>query len=842
MSLGLWAQDNCYSPQWSILEMLKYVPSEDSSGTCHGDHQTKKSIKFYTDNGNDYPMEMKNMTNVVGVVGQFTSQGAVSGTSVLEYFCLPLISVDSTSSDLDRQSLFPYFMRTVPSDKYQGAVLAALTNRFQWHELLVVYQESIYGRTLKDGFFEFVKKHHKVICIDDELEDTLGVGVNDGMPEWNQTLKEMRRYAEKEHYHHALLIFDVPTAKGFFNAIKLQPDLYELYQFIGPDGWSSSASVVADAENAVNGSIVIEGRAKNTTFFEDYLLNQTFNSTENIWLKELIGKQHNCCLGRECHSLENNTCSKDAALLELDEEGKNRAHFIVEAVSILAEAILQLCSNHSASDCPVAGPKLKEAMRNISVATDIARFTFYNGTNSGMPEYSIYQFQVTEDHPNGSWVLVAETEYIENDLPNITFNEEALMHTPNIGNTTWCRQGCGMGEGIVVRKNGPKCCFDCTPCLRYQIAPTATSECKPCNEGFAANEHYNQCIADGDRFVNMTEGLTSSSLGLSVAGLFACGIYAGFLLRDRESCAVEASGFYFNLAFTGSTALEFALPLLYLWEPSCLVCILQWCLATLNWTAFFAAIAVRSLYLKKMEKKIEAEMLEMSTSGVSTEDASSSSAASASSTRSSFRHVHVPSILPRCSQRHDLEARFGICLGIQCLFLIIWALLQPPNNDPHRAKDGYMYIQCSNMADYKSLVCLLWPTVLTVVGAWSSWRIMSSSLLFTRRLGRLSFIASTCMLIIQAVYAALVFHITEGDDPPSRLALEQFHAVLVGALFLATQGLPMLFFLAFRRYKNTPEYMHRISTGPQRKGMFIIDIYSLAEALRRSAPHRSHTS
>ena len=37
---------------------------------------------------------------------------------------------------------------------------------------------------------------------------------------------------------------------------------------------------------------------------------------------------------------------------------------------------------------------------------------------------------------------------------------------------------------------------------------------------------------------------------------------------------------------------------------------------------------------------------------------------------------------------------------------------------------------------------------------------MSSSVLFTRRLGRLSFVSATTMLIFHCVYASLVFDVT----------------------------------------------------------------------------------
>ena len=53
------------------------------------------------------------------------------------------------------------------------------------------------------------------------------------------------------------------------------------------------------------------------------------------------------------------------------------------------------------------------------------------------------------------------------------------------------------------------------------------------------------------------------------------------------------------------------------------------------------------------------------------------------------------------------------------------------------------------LPDEKAMTVVVWPILLQVVGLWYSWRVMSSSLLFTRRLGRLSFIACLAMLVLE---------------------------------------------------------------------------------------------
>lgn len=57
--------------------------------------------------------------DVVGVVGPERSSSSIQATNILGLYNISLVSYLSTSDELSNSDRFPYFLRTVPPDKFQ---------------------------------------------------------------------------------------------------------------------------------------------------------------------------------------------------------------------------------------------------------------------------------------------------------------------------------------------------------------------------------------------------------------------------------------------------------------------------------------------------------------------------------------------------------------------------------------------------------------------------------------------------------------------------------------------------------------------------------------------------
>jgi len=61
--------------------------------------------------------------------------------NLLSLFNIPQIGYSTTSKDLSNKSLYRYFLRVVPSDKFQAEALADFVHHFGWSFISTVYTE-----------------------------------------------------------------------------------------------------------------------------------------------------------------------------------------------------------------------------------------------------------------------------------------------------------------------------------------------------------------------------------------------------------------------------------------------------------------------------------------------------------------------------------------------------------------------------------------------------------------------------------------------------------------------------------------------------------------------------
>jgi Receptor family ligand binding region len=72
--------------------------------------------------------------------------------SLLALFNIPQIGYSTTAIDLSNKSLYPYFLRVVPSDVNQARVLADIVRHFRWNYVSTVYTTGIRSPQLRDLF------------------------------------------------------------------------------------------------------------------------------------------------------------------------------------------------------------------------------------------------------------------------------------------------------------------------------------------------------------------------------------------------------------------------------------------------------------------------------------------------------------------------------------------------------------------------------------------------------------------------------------------------------------------------------------------------------------------
>ena len=107
---------------------------------------------------------------VWGVVGAACSGASIAANAILSAAGIPQVSYASTSPALTDDTLYPGFFRVVPSDAFQGAVVADLMTADGQNNVAVLHMTNAYGAGLADAFVANMDASN--ICTQVGYEDT----------------------------------------------------------------------------------------------------------------------------------------------------------------------------------------------------------------------------------------------------------------------------------------------------------------------------------------------------------------------------------------------------------------------------------------------------------------------------------------------------------------------------------------------------------------------------------------------------------------------------------------------------------------------------------------------
>ena len=85
---------------------------------------------------------------IAGLIGPGSSTVTIQIQNLLSLFAIPQIGYSATSKDLSDKSLYPYFLRVVPSDKLQARAMLDLVKHYNWTYISTVYTEGKHNFSL----------------------------------------------------------------------------------------------------------------------------------------------------------------------------------------------------------------------------------------------------------------------------------------------------------------------------------------------------------------------------------------------------------------------------------------------------------------------------------------------------------------------------------------------------------------------------------------------------------------------------------------------------------------------------------------------------------------------
>ncbi|XP_059143222.1 uncharacterized protein LOC131930655 [Physella acuta] len=144
VKIGFDSFDDCRSPVYASRNALSFV-----------DGWVPTTMKSCT----GQPTDSLN----IGIVGPSRTSTATRVASLMRDMQVPIVSFAATRAELSNMTEYPTFLRTVPSDVHQMALIASIAKEFYWSYLAIYYVNDEYGTSASNILIKEAEK--RGICI-----------------------------------------------------------------------------------------------------------------------------------------------------------------------------------------------------------------------------------------------------------------------------------------------------------------------------------------------------------------------------------------------------------------------------------------------------------------------------------------------------------------------------------------------------------------------------------------------------------------------------------------------------------------------------------------------------
>ncbi|XP_053172402.1 taste receptor type 1 member 3 [Scomber japonicus] len=510
-------------------------------------------------------------TSMAAVIGPDTSEMVSVIGKLMGFFLIPQISFGATSDKFSDKLLYPSFLRTVPSDKYQVEAIMLLLKEFHWKWVAMVGSEEEYG---KQGVQEFSKiAQNMSIC----------VAYQGLIPVYTDPEPVVKTIAEKIKVANVgvVVVFAIPqSAEIFFKEI-IRSNMTGVW--IASTSWAIHNRLTSLPNIQKIGTILgFTDKTQNLDLFTPYTKELfTKMSQERMKMSPLVPKSNiPDSLCPQCWDLS----PANVSLVEVPSV-QRKAFSVYAAIYSVAQALHNMLGCNSkactrGAETKIYPWKLLKILQNTSMDLKGTHVEFDRNGNPNIG-YNLIEW-VWKD----SYLDFIPVGSFENEL---SINKSLFKwHTENktVPQST-CSAECGSGQVHRV-KGFHSCCFDCIDCVpgTYQ-ANKDDIQCSKCPEGQWSLIRSTNCTKPTFNFLSWDKP-EALIITLAVVLLLVCqGSVGVVFLRHRGTPLVMSSGgtltFVVLLSLMGASLSL----LLFLGQPGDVVCNLQ-----LPFTSIFQTVAL----------------------------------------------------------------------------------------------------------------------------------------------------------------------------------------------------------------------------------------------------------
>ncbi|ESP03552.1 hypothetical protein LOTGIDRAFT_67722, partial [Lottia gigantea] len=192
---------------------------------------------------------------------------------------IPVVSYAASTPDLDDRTNFPYFIRTVPSDKDQAEAMLAVIQAMGWEYVDILFVANNYGTKGKDQFVRVAEENG--VCVGEPMPIS---ETNADEPALYKTVLELKNRQAK-----IVVFFGIDTRYSDVVKILNSGQDYGDFIFLASEEWGTKQQLLLDGGKAARGTLTLDLASPQveTQEFRTYMLSRNLENTQyNPWFSE----------------------------------------------------------------------------------------------------------------------------------------------------------------------------------------------------------------------------------------------------------------------------------------------------------------------------------------------------------------------------------------------------------------------------------------------------------------------------------------------------------------------------------------------------------------------------
>ncbi|XP_003471280.1 taste receptor type 1 member 1 [Cavia porcellus] len=517
---------------------------------------------------------------VVAFIGPDDTEDSATAAALLSPFLVPLISYQASSTVLTAKRLYPSFLRTVPSDRYQVETLVLLLQRFGWVWISLVGSFGDYGEQGVQSLEELTTE--RGICVAYKGIVPFSAHVGDAA-------MQSMMYSLARARTTVVVVFAIRRlARVFFGSVMLANLTGKVW--IASEDWAISTHI--SGMSGIRGIGMVLGvtiQHRSIPGLEEF---------EEAYARADKGAPRPCPRGSWCST--NQLCRECQAFTAhrmplLGPFSMASAYEVYRAVYAVAHGLHQLlgCASGSCSRGRVYPWQLLEQIYKVNFLLHEDTVTFDKNGNS-FSNYNIIAWDWSG--PNWTFRVIGSSTWppvqLDINKTNIPWHGKDNQVPSSV-----CTEDCTEGHHRVVW-GFFHCCFQCVPCEAGTfLNKSDLYHCQPCGREEWSPEASHTCFPRIVLVLTWHEPISLVLLAANTLLLLLLLATAGLFAWHLDTPVVRSAGGRLCFLMLGSLTAGSCSLYSFFGEPTLSACLLRQALFPLSLTIFLSCLTIRSFQL-----------------------------------------------------------------------------------------------------------------------------------------------------------------------------------------------------------------------------------------------------